>query len=125
MKTILVVEDCSNVRQLLCKALQNKGYQTLSAASFLEAYEMLWYYAGDINLVLSDVDIDDIHGFDLLKSIKSDPGLSTIPVALWTNKNRPAKRESHALTQKSFRNEKFFQEIDQAMRVKGCMVNLS
>jgi len=124
MKTILVVEDYSNVRQHLCKALQSKGYQTLSAASFLEAYEMLWYYAGDINLVLSDVDLIDIHGFDLLKNIKSDPGLSAIPVALWTNKNRPAKRENISITQRAFRNKKFFKEIDHAMSVKGCMINL-
>lgn len=123
MKTILVVEDHSTVRQLLCKALQSKGYQTLGAASFLEAYEMLWYYATDINLVLSDVDVDDIHGFDLLKTIKSNPSLSAIPVALWTNRNRPAE-QSGSGHQKSFKSEKFFKDIDRAMRVKGSMVNV-
>ena len=124
MKTILVVEDHSAVRQLLCNALQSKGYQTLGAASFLEAYEMLWYYAGDINLVLSDVDVDDIYGFDLLKTIKSNPSLSAIPIALWTNNNRPVKRETKSLSQKTFKNEKFFKEIDRAMNVKGSMVNV-
>ncbi|HEY3430541.1 MAG TPA: response regulator [Cyclobacteriaceae bacterium] len=124
MKTILVVEDHSTVRQLLCNALQSKGYQTLGAASFLEAYEMLWYYASDINLVLSDVDVDDIHGFDLLKTIKSNPSFSAIPVALWTNNNRPAKRGAKSASRKTFKSEKFFKEIDRAMSVKGSMVNL-
>src|SRR5262245_28662491 len=103
MKTILVVEDYPNVRQLLCQALQNKGYQTLGASSFLEAYEMLWHYSSDISLVLSDVDIDDVYGFDLLKTIKSNPSFSSIPVALWTNRNRPAERGRKSLAQKNFR----------------------
>lgn len=124
MKTILVVEDSSTVRQSLCQALQSKGYQTLGAGSSLEAYEMLWYYSGDISLVLSDVEMDDIYGFDLLKTVKSYPGLSEIPVVLWTNNNRPASRGSRSRSPKSFGTEKFFKSIDQAMRVKGCMVNL-
>ena len=124
MKTILVVEDHSNVRQLLCKALQSKGYQTLGAASSLEAYEMLWYYAANINLVLSDVDMIDVYGFDLLKTIKSNPSFSAIPVALWTNNNRPAMKGTSVGSQKAFRNEKFFKDIDHAMRVKGDMVNV-
>lgn len=129
MKTILVVEDYSNVRHLLCKALQSKGYQTLNAASSLEAYDMLWHHAADISLVLSDVGMTDTRGFDLLRTIKSDPSMEAIPIAFWTNDNRSENnglvQEENPFTQKAFRDETFFNPIDKAIGVKGCMVNLA
>lgn len=128
MKTILVVEDYSNVRHLLCKALQSKGYQTLSAATSLEAYDMLWHHAADISLVLSDVGMTDTRGFDLLRTIKSDPSMEAIPVAFWTNDNRSEDyglvEVANLFTQKAFRDETFFNPIHKAIGVKGCMVNL-
>lgn len=129
MKVILVVEDYSNVRHLLCKALQSKGYQTLSASSSLEAYDMLWHYSADISLVLSDVSMLDTRGFDLLRTIKSDPSMSAIPIAFWTNDSRSENNRlmqgTSPLTQKTFRDETFFNPIDKAIGVKGCMVNLA
>lgn len=129
MKTILVVEDYSNVRNLLCKALQSKGYQTLSAASSLEAYDMLWHHAANISLVLSDVGMSDTRGFDLLRTIKSDPSMETIPFAFWSNNSRSESNgfapATTSFTQTIFRDETFFNPIDKAIGVKGCMVNLA
>lgn len=129
MKTILVVEDYSPVRHLLCKALQSKGYQTLSAASSLEAYDVLWHHAADISLVLSDVGMPDTRGFDLLRTIKSDPSMKAIPIAFWTNESRSDNNvfmnRATSFTQKTFKDETFFNPIDKAIGVRGSMVNLA
>lgn len=128
MKTILVVEDYSYARNFICKKLQSKGYHTVDAASVQEAYQLLSKEA--INLVLSDVDMPDNNGFDLLRAIKNDPVLEDIPFVFWTtetdnDKIRFANEVGLAtFIQKPFREEKFFTEIDRAMSIKGSMINL-
>ncbi|HEY5826097.1 MAG TPA: response regulator [Cyclobacteriaceae bacterium] len=130
MKTILVVEDLQQTRHLICKKLWSNGYNTLDAASVQEAYEVLSHVTDQINLVLSDVDLPDINGFDLLKKIKNNPNLEDIPVVFWTSEYDSDKirfaRESGVarFVQKPFRDERFFTEIDRAINIKGAMINV-
>ena len=130
MKTILVVEDYLYARNFICKKLQSKGYQTVDAASVTEAYDVLSKEAATISLVLSDVDMPDNNGFDLLRTIKNDPVLENISFAFWTSESDQDKvrfaNEVGLATfiQKPFREEKFFNEIDRAIRIKGSMINL-
>jgi CheY-like chemotaxis protein len=130
MKTILVVEDYSYARNFICKKLQSKGYHTVDAASVQEAYHVLSKESTEINLVLSDVDMPDNNGFDLLRAIKNDPVLEDIPFVFWTSETDTDKvrfaNEVGLATfiQKPFREEKFFNEIDRAISIKGAMINL-
>lgn len=110
MKTILVIEDFLHARHVICRKLQNRGYNTLGASSVREAYDFLSHESNKINLVLSDVDITDRNGFDLLKTIKKNPSLKHIPIAFWAIDSHP----SHS----------FFKEIDRAINTKGSMINL-
>ncbi len=130
MKTILVVEDLRQTRHLICKKLWSNGYQTLDAASVQEAYDVLSHESDQINLVLSDVNLPDTTGFDLLKKIKSNPNLEDIPVVFWTSdyysdKVRFARESGVAkFVQKPFRDESFFTEIDRALNTKGAMISV-
>lgn len=54
-ETILVVEDEDQVRLLIRKTLQNKGYTVHEADNGNEAVEIFEKYAGDIDLILTDV----------------------------------------------------------------------
>jgi CheY-like chemotaxis protein len=110
MKTILVVEDFLHARHAICTKLQRNGYHTRGAASVQEAYNVLTHESNEINLVLSDVDITDAHGFDLLRTIKNNPTLENIPVVFWSNNYRTDKT--------------FFKEINRAINTKGSMINL-
>ena len=60
--TILVVEDEELVRSVLVEALENEGYETLTAATGAEALELADLYVGPIDLVLSDVVLPGITG---------------------------------------------------------------
>jgi len=124
MKTILVVEDFLHIRNLICKKLESKGYHTLGAASVQEAYDALAHKPAEINLVLSDVDIPDITGFDLLRTIKSNPSLEDIPVAFLTTNYRDEKT-AELVRQKPLKDRNFFKEIARAINTKGSMFNLA
>jgi CheY-like chemotaxis protein len=129
MKTILVVEDLLRTRHLICKKLWSKGYSTVDAASAQEAYALLAHEGGQINLVLSDVDMPDTSGFDLLKKIKTNPILENIPVVFWTS-DYPTDKIKYcgdtgvaSIVQKPFQDENFFHEIDRAMNTKGALIS--
>jgi|GEM_PF-1220053 len=131
MKTILVVEDLLRTRHLICKKLWSKGYSTVNAASAQEAYALLAHEAGQINLVLSDVDVPDTTGFDLLKKIKTNPSLENIPVVFWTSDYHTDMIKYSgdsgvaSLVSRPCCDENFFSEIDRAMNTRGAMINLA
>ncbi len=67
---ILVVDDEAVMRNLLLKILEQEGYQISLASSSDEALEKLKNES--FELVLSDVKMPGINGFDLLKAIKKN-----------------------------------------------------
>lgn len=68
MTKILIVEDNENVRQAYQLILQAEGYQTITAESGAEGLEMIQKHHP--NLVLLDVGLPDINGFDVLSTLR-------------------------------------------------------
>lgn len=79
--TILIVEDDDEVRGFLEKEL-SANFRILTAANGKVALTIL--QDEDVSLVLSDVMMPEINGFDLCRSIKTDLSTSHIPVILLT-----------------------------------------
>ena len=79
-KTILVVDDFASIRDFVCETLQRKGYETLGAANGNEAFKVLTEKNDSINLVLTDYNMPDCTGFELLKKIKENPAVAKVPV---------------------------------------------
>ena len=80
MKTILVIEDFSGIRRLVCRKLRSKGYHILTANSGREAYDLLTKPASEVRLVISDFETSDMQEFDLLRTIKENPQLENLPI---------------------------------------------
>lgn len=78
-KRVLVVDDEENVRNLLKRIMEERGYQVTTAADGKEA---LYYVSlGDIDLVLLDVKMPEISGIEVLKKITLDyPDICAIMV---------------------------------------------
>jgi two-component system cell cycle sensor histidine kinase/response regulator CckA len=70
-RTILLAEDDDMVRSFVCSVLQGHGYRMLPAANGLEALRLAKRVGPDgIDLVLTDVDMPALNGFDLVKCLK-------------------------------------------------------
>ncbi len=76
--TILVVDDMEANRYLAGSWLRRKGYRVVEAATGAEALETL--AAEQPNLVLLDVHLPDVSGFEVCARIKADPETAAIPV---------------------------------------------
>lgn len=79
---ILVVEDSITSRALLKNILESSGYDVTTAVDGIDAYTTL--KTGAFDLVVSDVEMPRMDGFDLTAKIRADKQLSALPVVLVT-----------------------------------------
>lgn len=120
-KTILVVDDFASIRDFVCETLQRKGYETLSAANGNQAFKLLTEKSESVNLVLTDYNMPDCTGFELLKKIKENPQVAKVPVVFLTTESNPDKMRTakeaglSAWIRKPYRAETFFAQIENAI----------
>ncbi len=75
--TVLVVDDREENRYTLCHALKRNGFHTVEAASGLEALER----SKDLpDVVLLDIRLPDVLGYEVCRRIKANPATCHIPV---------------------------------------------
>lgn len=79
--TILVVDDARLNRDLLVRALSNLGYATVQAENGQLALDILETAEGPrIDVILLDIEMPVMDGYEALARIKSDPRLRELPV---------------------------------------------
>ena len=84
-KTILVVDDEKNIRDLLVFNLQNEGYNTLEAADGLEAVDIALKEKPD--LILLDVMLPKLDGKSVCKKLRYSLNISNIPILMISAKD--------------------------------------
>ncbi len=87
---IMIVDDCQTTRKLLGHYLKTRGYSVVFAENGLDALEKLG--ADTVNLVLTDLNMPYMDGMELIKTLRSDPGLSDIPILMVTTENDESER---------------------------------
>lgn len=88
---ILIVDDCRSTRKLLGLYLTSNGYEVSFAENGIEAMEKL--AVEDVNLIVTDLNMPYMDGIELLKTLKSDPARSYLPVLVVTTEKEPEERE--------------------------------
>ncbi len=79
-KVILVADDSPTIRKFVSFALSMKGFEIVSASDGMEALEKL--PGGKIDLVITDLNMPNIDGFELIKSIRSNEEFKDIPIII-------------------------------------------
>ena len=78
--TILMVDDDPATRRLVCALLKQEGYRTLEAGNGTEALELLRKETPD--LILLDIIMPGVDGFEVCKAIREDPRMTNVPVIM-------------------------------------------
>ncbi|MHB9101767.1 MAG: hybrid sensor histidine kinase/response regulator [Sulfuricella sp.] len=81
-QSILVVEDSITSRALLKNILESAGYRVATAVDGIDAYTTL--KTGTFDLIVSDVEMPRMDGFDLTSKVRADKQLGELPVVLVT-----------------------------------------
>lgn len=89
-KTILVVEDDDTMRQLLKLHLTSAGYAVRTANDGIEAGHAVLEVTPD--LIITDVRMPHMSGFELVEAIRQDPAMKNIPVIFLTIEGESVER---------------------------------
>ena len=81
-KQILVIDDEPAWLKITSHILRNHGYDVLTAGSGAEAIKTLTTFRPD--MILSDVRMPDMNGFDLVDNLKRIPATSSTPVIFFS-----------------------------------------
>lgn len=109
-KRILVVDDSITVREVERNMLVNRGYDVEVAVDGMDGWNAV--RTGEYDLVISDIDMPRMNGFEFVGLIKNDPHLKTLPVMIVSYKDRDEDRRrglevgaDYYLTKGSFHDE--------------------
>jgi len=90
--TLLVVDDSITVRQTLILTLQKAGYRVLQARDGREAIDQLQQNS-TVGLVICDIEMPNMNGFEFLSYRRQDPLISKIPVVMLTSRSSEKHRQ--------------------------------
>jgi chemosensory pili system protein ChpA (sensor histidine kinase/response regulator) len=88
---VLVVDDSITVRRVTQRLLQREGYRVALAADGLQALERLAEERPTV--VLSDIEMPRMDGFDLARNIRADARISDLPIIMITSRIAEKHRE--------------------------------
>jgi two-component system, chemotaxis family, sensor histidine kinase and response regulator WspE len=113
---ILVVDDSHTVRESERRLLVRAGYQVTTAKNGQEAWNLL--RLNDYDLLISDVDMPQMNGIELVSKVRENARLARMPVIILSYKDREEDRRrgldagaDYYLTKGDFQNENFRQAV--------------
>ncbi|WP_166481813.1 hybrid sensor histidine kinase/response regulator [Scytonema sp. UIC 10036] len=115
-KHILVVDDSITVREMERKLLENNGYKVEVAVNGVDGWNAI--RGGNYDLVVTDIDMPRMNGFELTSQIKSHAKLKHTPVIIVSYKDREEDRlqgleagADYYLTKSSFHDDTLIQSV--------------
>ncbi|MGY6529381.1 MAG: Hpt domain-containing protein [Cyanobacterium sp.] len=125
--SVLVVDDSAAMRRTLALSLEKSGYRVLQAKDGKEALDQL-QQTSNISLVICDIEMPNMNGFEFLGQRRRFPELTKIPVAMLTSRSneKHQKLATHlgadAYFTKPYIEQKFLQAIKNLMG-ENALVN--
>jgi two-component system phosphate regulon response regulator PhoB len=89
MTKILVAEDDQDIRELIVLSLRFSGYDVIPAADGQQAVDLAFEEQPD--LIMLDLRMPRLNGYEALEQIKARPGLEHVPVVILSAKGQDAE----------------------------------
>ena len=120
MKHVLIVEDSKAIRSMIRVALEEAGgFIVAEAGNGFEALKAL--PTQPLDLIITDINMPDINGLELIGYVKSNPAYSTIPlIIVSTEKSEEDKKRGLSLgasgyVVKPFKKEDLMSAVGKAL----------
>ena len=120
MSTILIVDDSSTLREMIAGLLMKAGMTVVEARDGVEAQEVITVTPPD--LVVLDIVMPNMNGYELCRWIKSNKATETIPVIICSSKSEEfdrywgMKQGADAYISKPFRPNDMIDTVKQLLR---------
>ena len=110
---VLIVEDDEDFRALMREALESEGFSIREARDGREALSVLRATRGSRHLVLLDLMMPGMNGWEFVAAVRGDPRLRRSPIVVTTVVPEDAPWAADAILQKPFDLETLVQTIEQ------------
>ncbi len=84
-KTILIVDDAGSMRGLIAMTLKGAGYDVVDACDGQDALNKIGNQP--VNMVISDLNMPNMNGIQLVKALKSHPRYKFLPIVMLTTES--------------------------------------
>src|SRR5208283_3959871 len=84
MAKALVVDDSRAVRMILSRTLKELGYEVREAANGREALDVIESERNSVDLLVTDWNMPEMNGLELLKQLRRNPEFSSLVVVMVT-----------------------------------------
>lgn len=82
---VLLVEDDAFIKQMYSNKIEELGISVILASNYDEVKNILLTQKESVNLILLDLVLPNVSGFDILEWLKKDSNLKKIPVVVLSN----------------------------------------
>ncbi|MEO1401687.1 MAG: response regulator [Cyanobacteria bacterium J06635_1] len=123
MTTVLIVDDSSVLREMISGLLLKAGMTVLEAKDGMEAKEKV--LASPPDLIVLDIVMPNMNGYELCRWIKNNPGSETVPVVICSSKNEEfdrywgMKQGADAYIAKPFRPTEMVETVKHLLRSRS------
>ena len=122
-KSVLIVEDEESLLKLETILLTVKGFEVIGACTGKMALEKIGVEAFD--LVLLDIMLPDIDGFEVCRELRKDPRTATVPIIMLSGRNSQSDQEkglhcgANTYFVKPFKSAMIIDEINRLLAAQG------
>jgi len=89
-KVILTVDDSASVRQMVKFTLADAGYTVIEA---IDGKDALTKLTRPVNLVITDLNMPNLDGIGLIRSLRALPAYRGIPIIMLTTESQDARKQ--------------------------------
>ena len=89
-KSIMTVDDSASVRQMVSFTLREAGYNVVEASDGKDAVAKL--IVADLNLIVTDLNMPNMDGIELIKTIRTIPKYKFLPIIMLTTESQNEKK---------------------------------
>lgn len=90
-KVILTADDSSSVRQMVSFTLKQAGYDIVEASDGKDALAKA--KANKVNMVITDLNMPNMNGIELIKSLRAEAAYKFIPIVMLTTESQASKKQ--------------------------------
>jgi len=91
LRKVLIVDDSVSIRQMISFALRRGGYEVIEAEDGRDALDKL--ARATVDLVLTDLNMPEMDGIDLIRTLRKQPAMKTKPILMLTTEGLGTKQE--------------------------------
>lgn len=93
VQTVMVVDDSRTLRHILARTLKKAGYEVMQAQDGREALSQLQQKDETVHLVICDIEMPNMNGFEFLRCCRRNPKYAHLPVVMLSTFSSSAHRD--------------------------------